>query len=674
MIQQMDTLSLSGGIMKLTVAIVANTGLALGALFGVTACGSDSSSAPAGSGSGGGGTSSYVLGGTVSGLLGTGLTIRNDTTDLSISADGTFTFPTPIDSGVLYSITVSAQPGTPAQVCAVTNGNGTMNGAAVTDVTVTCKTTPLVLWDSTPTIAAIGAARTVAPILNFSTSLDATTATPSAVSLTGPTGSTVVTTSVTGRQLTVTPTTALLPLTTYVLTVDTSLRGSAGEQLDSPVTVSFTTADGRWQTAVATELNPGTHDDRPQVAFDAKGNGLAVWTQITDIVNGQPVSRVWANNYTANMGWGIAAPIETDTAGSSGEPQVAFDAQGNAIAVWVHEVAAQVRFNIWASRYTSANGWSTAAQIEATSPMEESDQPSLAIDKNGNALVVWVRADTLDPASRIWWNSCTAGGNWGTAAPLPASATTAVDSPVVAFDPNGTAILLWDQFSAPTGGGYANILSDRYSASSGWGVVTPVTTTTQVGVTNFGPHLAIDAGGNAMTAWMNTVAPSTQTQLMSSRYSAASGAWAPAVTITSQPAALTPSIVLDASGNALAVWEQPANESSVWSSRSPAGGVWEAPRELGLNNGLAATQPQLAIDKNGNALAVWAQQLPTNDAYVYASRYLPATGWGSAVNIGSFAIIVTQPQVAIDANGNGVAVWLQQLGGTDSTLWSNTFQ
>jgi hypothetical protein len=52
---------------------------------------------------------------------------------------------------------------------------------------------------------------------------------------------------------------------------------------------------------------------------------------------------------TVNRAWGTHELIETDDAGDALDPQIAFDAIGNALAVW--EQDARTRFNIWANRY-----------------------------------------------------------------------------------------------------------------------------------------------------------------------------------------------------------------------------------------------------------------------------------------------------------------------------------
>ncbi len=97
---------------------------------------------------GGGGTSdgssapvTYAVGGSISGLTGSGLVLRdNGGDDLPVSANGSFTFATRVATGGVYGVTVEAQPTNPSQNCFVTNasGSGTVSTANVTSVTVKC--------------------------------------------------------------------------------------------------------------------------------------------------------------------------------------------------------------------------------------------------------------------------------------------------------------------------------------------------------------------------------------------------------------------------------------------------------------------------------------------------------------------------------------------------------
>ncbi|MDB4943044.1 MAG: hypothetical protein JWP97_2578 [Labilithrix sp.] len=77
----------------------------------------------------------------VTGVAGAGLVLKNNAGDpLTVAADGTYEFATPIDSGQLYAVTVATQPTSPAQTCAVTKGSGTVGAADAADVTVACTT------------------------------------------------------------------------------------------------------------------------------------------------------------------------------------------------------------------------------------------------------------------------------------------------------------------------------------------------------------------------------------------------------------------------------------------------------------------------------------------------------------------------------------------------------
>ena len=82
-----------------------------------------------------------AIGGTVTGLVDSGLVLQNNgSDDLSIAADGEFEFVTPLTPGTSYNVTVSTQPD--GQLCSVENGNGEVPDVNVTDVLVTCGDEP----------------------------------------------------------------------------------------------------------------------------------------------------------------------------------------------------------------------------------------------------------------------------------------------------------------------------------------------------------------------------------------------------------------------------------------------------------------------------------------------------------------------------------------------------
>jgi|HubBroStandDraft_2_1064218.scaffolds.fasta_scaffold02098_2 hypothetical protein len=83
----------------------------------------------------------FTVGGSVSGLTGSGLVLQNNGGDnLTIATSGNFTFATALASGAAFNVTVKTQPLSPTQTCVVTNPTGTLGSANITNVVVTCTT------------------------------------------------------------------------------------------------------------------------------------------------------------------------------------------------------------------------------------------------------------------------------------------------------------------------------------------------------------------------------------------------------------------------------------------------------------------------------------------------------------------------------------------------------
>lgn len=85
-------------------------------------------------------TNKYTISGTPSGIAGTAVLQNNGGNDLNVTANGTFAFSTPIESGVENAVTIKTQPGVPSQICTLANAAGNVAGANVTDVALTCVT------------------------------------------------------------------------------------------------------------------------------------------------------------------------------------------------------------------------------------------------------------------------------------------------------------------------------------------------------------------------------------------------------------------------------------------------------------------------------------------------------------------------------------------------------
>lgn len=82
-------------------------------------------------------TNTFDVGGNATGVSGGTLVLRNNGgNDLSVSADGSFTFTNKIASGGAYAVSVAAPPA--GKTCTVTAGSGTVTSAAIANVSVAC--------------------------------------------------------------------------------------------------------------------------------------------------------------------------------------------------------------------------------------------------------------------------------------------------------------------------------------------------------------------------------------------------------------------------------------------------------------------------------------------------------------------------------------------------------
>jgi len=292
----------------------------------------------------------------------------------------------------------------------------------------------------------------------------------------------------------------------------------------------YTPATG-WGSPMLVE----THDLqalRPKVAFDAAGNALVVWEQ----EDGGRFN-VWSNRYVAGQGWGTAAPIETSDANISfNSPRLAVHASGNAVVAWVQDGS------VWANQYRAGEGWGTPVLLEEDA--ESAEHPDVAMDGDGNAMVVWRQGDGT--RYDIWFNRATPDGRWGTAS-LVETEDASTASPRVAVNANGTAFAVWWQDQ----GAYATVWSSRYTPEDGWGKAEPV----QPDVPDFlkEPEIVVDAAGNALTIWYEG------NEIYYNRYTNGRGWGTPALLDPLTYIAGVYTIVMDTTGSAIAAWSRPGS-------------------------------------------------------------------------------------------------------------------
>ncbi len=360
------------------------------------------------------------------------------------------------------------------------------------------------------------------------------------------------------------------------------------------------------------------------------------------------------------IGWGVATRLETDP-NDAASPQIAVDAAGNAIAVWAQHDG--TRNNIWANRYTVGSGWGTAELLE-TDNTGSAISPQIVLDSAGNALAVWQQFDGTD--YDIWANRYQPDFGWGTAVLIEANDTGDAYYPQIALDSAGNAIAVWQQ----SDGTRNDIWANRYLPGFGWG--TPELIETDNVESAYVPQIAVDSAGNAIAVWNQY--DGMRFNIWANRYVAGSG-WGTAELIETDNVgdATNPQIALDSAGNAIAVWHQfDGTRNNIWANRYIADSGWGTAELIETDDTENARFPQIAVDAAGNAIVVW-HQFDGARNNIWANRYIADSGWGTAElietdNAGS----AYYPQIAMDSAGNAIAVWHQN-DGARYNIWANRY-
>lgn len=419
-----------------------------------------------------------------------------------------------------------------------------------------------------------------------------------------------------------------------------------------------------WSGATAVEISAESAD-QPHVAYSASGHAMAVWTQFDGVV-----TSIWASKFDQPSNtWRKADLVEQIIGGDAAGPRVSVDAAGNALVVWQQRVAGGAsQWSIYANHYRSSNGtWATAEPIE-TGTAGDAVVPTVVVDTGGNGLAVWRQFDGAH--ADVWANRYTASTtSWGTPTLLESDDTGSADAPRIAMDGNGNAIAVWSQkvFN------WNSIWANRFIASTGsWDAATLVESN-DTSNARF-PEVALDNTGNAVVVWREDTAPS---RIASNRFNVGAGTWGtPTLIDTGASVATFPAVAMDGDGNALAVWTQ---GDDAMANRFDAGsGTWGAPVLIETNN----MGPQgvydvvIAADKAGNAIAVW-DQFDGIEINIFANRYNAGTGtWGTANVIETDnAGPARSVRIANDPlTGSALAVWTQEDGAGLKSIVGNHFK
>jgi hypothetical protein len=460
--------------------------------------------------------------------------------------------------------------------------------------------------------------------------------------------------------------------------------GSASISNIAVTCINSSPSSRNWQTAanITTDTNlTDTNGMRtPTIKFDGAGNALAIWAE--DEQGSGAVNLMWSRR-PAGGAWSAPAQIP-DWASGTGEvrrePVLAVRADGYAVAAW-KDGPTLLGYHVMASTFTPAGGWTPPEFIW----FKHEDAPSgaenlrISVDDQGRALLIW------EAAGIIFYNRHIPGTGWIPTAQYSGHPVSSLMGPAtepeLATNAAGQSVAMWRQPNSQVLGNPLDLFISRYDMdANAWS--TPQSINAGSGAF-YGKSLLVDAAGTVTAIWASF--DGNRTHIMFNRIGL-NTVGTPAMVETGntipQGFAYRPQAVIDGSGNIVAVWQQgDTREAHFVANRYVPGTGWGVQQNIGQFAGSASPifDADVTIGGNtaGDVVVVWSFSSCVLDENVpcpvdvHANEYNPVNGnWGVEEVIdkenlfeGEHEGDASTPAVAVDTNGNAIAVWDQDNGG-----------
>ena len=332
------------------------------------------------------------------------------------------------------------------------------------------------------------------------------------------------------------------------------------------------------------------------VAMDAQGNFVAVWTGLDSSAYG-----VYARRFRADgTPRGAEFVVNTYTTAMQWEPEVAMADNGDFVVVWSGDIKDGSSYGIFGQRFSAAGARRGGEFQINTTTSGAQKLPDVAMDANGDFVVVWQGPDA-DGNGVFGQRYSAAGVRQGGQFRVNATAASEQNEPSVAMDATGKFVVTYT-------GGFSSVWARRYSAT-----------------------------GAAQTATAVRVSPS------------------------GDPASKDSAVAMDADGDYVIVYERAdANGVGVFARRYNSSGVARGER-FRVNTYTTSTQhdPAVAMDDVGDFLITWASLSQGSAGYGIYGQLFDSSGsrHGSEFRVNGAGQIGQWPSVAMDADGDAVVVW-----------------
>lgn len=369
------------------------------------------------------------------------------------------------------------------------------------------------------------------------------------------------------------------------------------------------------------QVNTFTTDnqDTPAIAVDAQGNYVVVWESFDQ--DGDD-NGVYAQRYD-RFGNAIGTEIQVNstTLGEQGDPVVGMDANGNFVVAWTQDLFG---VNVYARRFDSnGNALGNQFRVNTITPNDQ-DTPAIAMNADGQFVITWESLDQDSNGEGIFAQIYDSAGN-EIGGEIAVNNSTFGDqfNPVVGIDGSGNFTIAWTSDT-----GFVVSVRARRFTNTGITIGNEFTVNTTGADDQDTPAIAMNANGDFVVAWESANQDGSGDGVYAQRYSNTGAEVGGEIAVNTFTTSNQddPSVAIDADGNFLVAWESNGQDGSgdgVYGQYFDNTGAKQG-TEFQINTFTTAAQREvaLAMDASGNAIAVWQSLNQDGDGYgVYAQQF-----------------------------------------------------
>jgi Ca2+-binding RTX toxin-like protein len=431
-----------------------------------------------------------------------------------------------------------------------------------------------------------------------------------------------------------------------------------------------------------TRVNTSTAGDQqsPQIAAAGNGQFVIAWQSPGPLVEGEASVEIFARRYSS-LGTPVADEFRVNAVAEKDQilPDVALDADGDAIFVWQSEGQQGSGSDVFARRMNAAGTLQNTDFIVNITSERPQRLPAVSMNGNGDFLVTWQSQHQDGFSWGIYGHEYLADGSTlGSEFLINERVEGPQTSPSVASNASGRTLVAWlgnDSTHLPS------LLGHRYDMPNVPGadpdlfsVGGELLLTHYQGLEEMPPAAAMNASRESVVAWVSYAEDGSGTGVFAQMLNSSGAPVGSRISVNSFTAGNqgAPAVARTPDGRFVIAWQSEDQDGSgygIYAQRYSAQGVPEG-LVFQVNSTIDGdqTNPTVAMGDDGRFVIAW-QSARNGSLDIMAQRYSPSgIPVDSEMVVNQFTELDQKdPTIAMNASGQFVIAWVSDHPALDVT-------